>query len=557
MSSYVIGIDFGTLSGRAALVDAADGRILSMAVHPYPHGVMDAALPTGEKLPPDWALQHPQDHLDVLTVTIPALLKDSGVSPEDVKALALDVTSATVMPVRRDGTPLCLLPEYARHPHAWMKLWKHHAAQRHADRMTETALSRGDSFLKRYGGRVSSEWSLPKLYQVLDEAPEIYAAMDAWVESNDWLVWQLTGVHTQNACSAGYKCFLENGAFPPEDFFAAVDEGLRHVVREKLYAPVVSNGSCVGGLTAEMARRLGLLPGTAVAAGNVDAHVCALAAGLSRPGQMASIIGTSACHMLLGQQDVCVPGVCGMVRDGILPGFWGYESGQSAVGDHYAWLTEQLVPPAYHRAAEERGVSLHQHLTELAAGLHPGESGLVALDWWNGNRSILDDMDLSGLILGLTLQTRPEEIYRALLEATAFGARTIVENYRAHGVQVDELIALGGISRKNPLAMQILADVLDMPVRVSDASESGALGSAMLAAACCGLYPSAQAAVQAMAAPISRVYHPLTENRPAYERLYAAYHQLHEMFGRGSDVMKQLKALRRETVSGRAEGSPA
>lgn len=555
MGSYVIGVDFGTLSGRAALVDAGSGRILATAVHPYPHGVMDAALPTGERLPPDWALQHPQDHLDVLYTAIPALLRESGVSPCQVKAIALDVTSATVMPVRRDGTPLCFLEAYARQPHAWMKLWKHHAAQRHADRMTQIALERGEGFLSRYGGRVSGEWSLPKLLQVLEEAPEIYAAMDAWVDANDWLVWQLTGVHTQNACSAGYKCFYEGGRFPGEDYFAAVHEGLRHVVQEKLHAPILPNGAKAGGLTPAMAGKLGLLPGTPVAAGNVDAHVCALAAGLSRPGQMASILGTSTCHMLLGTKDVRVPGVCGMVKDGVLPGFWGYEAGQSAVGDHYAWLTEHFVSPAFCAAAAEKGLTLHQHLTEQASALAPGESGLIALDWWNGNRSILDDMELSGLLIGLSLRTRPEEVYRALLEATAFGTRTIVENYRAHGVQVDEMIALGGVSRKNPLAMQILADVLDMPVRVANAPESGALGSAMLAAACCGLYPTVGDAVRAMAAPIDRVYRPIAAHRQAYDALYAEYHHLHDLFGRKDPTMKRLRALRHQAQTAPAERS--
>lgn len=551
MRNYVIGIDLGTLSGRAALVDAADGRILATAVYHYPHGVMDAALPTGEKLPPDWALQHPQDHLDVLLHTIPALLRESGADPAQVKAIALDVTSATVMPVRRDGTPLCLLPEYARQPHAWMKLWKHHAAQRQADRMTAVARARGEAFLSRYGGKVSSEWSLPKLLQVLEEAPELYAAMDAWVESTDWLVWQLTGVHTQNACSAGYKCFYESGengasgTFPTEAYFAAVGEGFRHVVQEKLHAPVVPNGVRVGGLTDGMARRLGLLPGTAVAAGNVDAHAAALAAGLNQPGRMAAIIGTSACHMLLGREDVPVPGVCGMVRDGILPGFWGYEAGQTAVGDHYAWLTERFVSPGYHDEARARGISLHQHMTDLAAALQPGQSGLLALDWWNGNRSILNDAELSGLLIGMTLQTRPEEVYRALLEATAFGTREIVDNYRACGVPVDELYALGGVSRKNPLAMQTLADVLNMPVHVADAPESGALGSAILAAACCGLYPSAAEASRAMAAPVLQVFLPDAARAQVYEQLYQAYHHLHELFGKTDDTMKRLRALRK------------
>ncbi len=541
---YVIGIDYGTLSGRAALVDVSDGRIVATAVHAYPHGVMDAALPTGERLPPDWALQHPQDHLDVLSATIPQMMRETGADPADVIGLALDVTSATVMPVSADGTPLCLLPEYARRPHAWMKLWKHHAAQRQADRMTAVSLQRGEALLSRYGGRVSSEWSLPKLYQVLEEAPDIYAGMAHWMESADWLVWQLTGVPSQNACSAGYKCFYADGGFPSEEWLAAVDEGLRHAVREKLSSPVIPNGTCAGRLTQAMAERLGLRPGIAVAAGNVDAHVSALAAGLTRPGQMAAIIGTSACHMLLSEEERFVPGVCGAVQDGILPGYWGYESGQPCVGDHLAWLTEHFVSPAYHEEAARRGLSIHQYLTELAAALRPGESGLMALDWWNGNRSILNDAALSGCILGLTLRTRPEEVYRALLEASAYGTRIIIENYRAHGVAVDGFIALGGIARRNALAMQILADVLHMPVTVADAVESGALGSAMLAAAACGAYPTVREAVEAMAAPVLTVYRPQAADSSAYDALYREYVRLHELFGREDAVMKRLRGMR-------------
>lgn len=543
MHKYTIGIDYGTLSGRSALVDVTDGRILATAVYDYPHGVMDAELPTGEKLPPDWALQHPQDHLDVLLHTVPALLRQTGIDPADVIGLALDVTSATVMPAAADGTPLCLLPEYAHRPHAWMKLWKHHAAQSHADRMTQTALERKEDFLRHYGSKINSEWSLPKLYQVLDEAPDIYAAMAHWVESADWLVWQLTGHLTQNACSAGYKC-LYRGGFPAPDYFAAVDPRLRRVIAEKLSAPVIPVGTQAGTLTADMARKLGLKPGTPVAAGNVDAHVSALAAGLTAPGTMASIIGTSACHMLLTEGDTNVNGICGAVDGGILPGYVGCEAGQPCVGDQLFWFTRQCVPAACYEAAQAQGMDIHQYLSEQASLLHPGQSGLLALDWWNGSRSPLGDAALSGLMLGLTLRTRPEEIYRALLESTAFGTRLIIENYRAHGVRVDALTALGGIARKNPLAMQILADVLHMPVTVADAAESGALGSAILAAAACGAYPTAADAVRAMSAPALAVYQPNENHRAVYDALYAEYAALSQHFGLESRAMKTLLSLR-------------
>jgi len=550
MGRYVIGVDYGTLSGRASLVDAKDGRVLASAVYDYPHGVMDAALPDGTKLAPDWALQHPADYLDVLDHTLPAILRESGIHADEVVGIALDVTASTAMPVRRDGTPLCFLEEYKGHPHAYVKLWKHHAAQRQADEMTRIALERNEPWLCAYGGKVSSEWSFPKLWQVLEEAPEIYDAMDGWVEAADWIVWQLCGRWVQNSCSAGYKCFYsKRDGFPCEAYFAALDERLRHVVRDKLWASVEPVSARAGGLTKAMAERFGLGENIAVAVGNVDAHVCVLASGITEPGKLLAIIGTSTCHMALAKQRHDVPGICGIVEDGILPGCWGYESGQSCVGDHFDWMTKNLVPEAYKLEAERRGVSVHQVLTELASGYAPGESGLLALDWWNGNRSVLADFDLTGLLIGMTLRTKPEEIYRALIEATAYGMRMVVDNYRDHGVPVEEIYALGGISQKNALAMQIYADVLGMPVRVIDCAQGGALGSAIFAAAAADVYPSVEAAIRAMAAPVLCTYEPEAAHVKVYDALFEAYRRLHDYFGRGeNDVMKRLKRIRLTAV---------
>ncbi|MBQ2990870.1 MAG: ribulokinase [Clostridia bacterium] len=547
MRQYVIGIDFGTLSGRASLVDTADGRILASAVHDYPHGVMDAALPDGTPLPPDWALQHPQDYMDVLDHTLPAVIRESGVSSQEIVGIALDVTSSTVMPVDENGAPLCLLAQYRSRPHAYVKLWKHHAAQDRANEMTRIAQERGESWLSAYGGKVSSEWSLPKLWQVLCEDPEIYDAMYGWVEAADWIVWQLCGAWVQNSCSAGYKAFYsKQDGYPSEEYFAALDGRLRHVVRDKLHAPVAPISSCAGGLTQAMAERFGLMPGIAVAVGNVDAHACVLAAGVTKPGQLLAIIGTSTCHMALSGTRHDVPGICGIVEDGILPGCWGYESGQSCVGDHFAWLTDGFASEEICSEAEKREISVHACLTERAARLAPGGSGLLALDWWNGNRSILADADLTGMILGMTLRTQPEDIYRALIEATAYGMRMITDNYRAHGVAIEEVYMLGGISQKNALAMQIYADVLNMPIRVVDCAQGGALGSAIMAAAAARVYPGVYEAVEAMAAPVLREYAPCAAHAETYERLYAEYRLLHDYFGRGeNDVMKRLKEIRR------------
>ncbi|MDR3207526.1 MAG: ribulokinase [Oscillospiraceae bacterium] len=549
MSNYTIGIDYGTLSGRAVLVDVSSGEELAAGVFAYPHGVMDTAMPGGAALGRDWALQHPQDYLDVLTHTVPDVLARSGVNPADVVGIGTDFTACTVLPAKADGTPLCFLPEYRDNPHAWVKLWKHHAAQGYADRLNEIAAARGEVWLADYGGKISSEWSIPKLWQVLDEAPEVYAAADRWIEAADWIVWQLCGTETRNSCAAGYKAmYHKTRGYPSRDFFRALDPRLGDVTDGKLGPPVIALGRRAGGLTAAMAQRLRLRAGTAVSVGNVDAHVCVPAVGIDRPGRMLAIMGTSTCHMMVGERDVQVPGICGVVADGILPGFYGYEAGQSCVGDHFGWFLDNCLPEAYGAEARRQGVGLHKYLREKAKARGPGASGLLALDWWNGNRSVLADADLSGVLLGATLATRPEDIYRALIEATAYGTRVIVDNYRAHGVPVEAFYASGGISQKDELAMQIYADVLNMPIHIAGTGQGPALGSAIFAAmaagAASGGYDDLGAASRAMAKVKNERYVPVAAHAAVYDRLYAEYATLHDYFGRGgNDVMKRLKGL--------------
>lgn len=543
----VIGIDFGTLSARAALVRAEDGVCLAEAEHAYAHGVMTQHLPCGTKLPPDFALQHPGDYAEALEETIRAVMKASGAAAQDVMGIGLDVTAATVLPVDAQGMPLCMKEEYAHEPHAYVKLWKHHGAQAQADRMTELAQTRKEAFLPWYGSRISCELSLPKLLETLEKAPHIYHGMDSWMEMGDWLVRRLCGSHVQSLCAAGYKNLRRTDeGYPGRDYFAVLHPDFADVIEKKCGAPVRGVGSCAGGLTQEMAERLGLLEGTPVATAMIDAHVCALACGLTKPGQMLAIIGTSACYMSLGEEGTLAPGICGVVKDGILPGCYGYEAGQSAVGDLLGWMTGGFVPSAYKQEAEAQGLSIHQYLTALAERLAPGESGLLALDWLGGCRSPLMDSGVSGMLLGMTLQTKPEEIYRALIESTAYGARMIMENYRSHGIAVDEFFVTGGIGKKNPLAMQIFADVLGMEVKVLSCTQGGAQGSAILAAAAAGVYGDLREAVTAMSSPVERVYVPDAERHGIYDALYAEYCTLHAYFGRGgNDVMKRLKAMKR------------
>lgn len=551
MSKYSIGVDYGTLSGRALIVNVETGEELASSVYEYPHSVMSETLPCGKKLGFDWALQHPQDYLDVLYNTIPDVLRQSGVNAEDVVGIGLDFTACTILPAKKDGTPLCFLPEYKSEPHAYVKLWKHHAAQAQANKLNEIAEARNEAWLKNYGGKISSEWAIPKIWQVLDEAPEIYDAADTFIEAADWVVWQLCGKENRNSCCAGYKeMWNKKTGYPSNDFFKALDPRLENVVDEKLSRNISPMGSKAGGLTAKMAEKLGLKEGTAIAQAIIDAHVFVPAVGIAEAGKMLAIMGTSTCHMLLGNEEKQVKGICGVVEDGILPGFFGYEAGQSCVGDHFAWFIDNCLPASYYEEAKAKGMNIHKFLREKAEKYKPGESGLVALDWWNGNRSCLVDVDLTGMILGMTLLTKPEEIYRALIEATAYGTRMIIETFREYGVEVNEFYAAGGIAKKDPMTMQIYADVIGLPVKIAGSDQGGALGSAIFGAVAAGKanggYDDVFEAASKLGKVMDIVYLPKKENAEIYDKLFAEYKILHDYFGKGAnDVMKRLKEIKK------------
>ena len=554
---YALGIDFGTASGRALLVDVADGRELGSAVYEYRNGVIDVALPAPDddiRLEPDWALQDPDDYLRTLQDTVPRLLAETRVDPDQVIGVGIDFTACTMLPTRADGKPLCTLDAFRRRPHAWVKLWKHHAAQPEADRINALAGDRGEPWLDRYGGRISSEWFFSKALQILDEAPDVYAAADRLIEAADWVIWRLTGVESRNSCTAGYKAlWSKQDGFPPDAYFAALDPRFGRVIDEKLSRRVSPIGDRAGGLTAEAAAWMGLRPGTAVAVANVDAHVSAPAATVTGPGTMVIIMGTSNCHIVLGERTANVAGMCGVVQDGVIPGLFGYEAGQSAVGDIFGWYLENGVPASYSEAARQRGIDVHTLLEEEAARLAPGESGLLALDWWNGNRSVLVDADLSGLLVGMTLATRPPDIYRTLIEATAFGTRTIIDAFEASGVAVDAVVACGGLPDRNRLLMQLYADICGREFRVAASSQTPALGSAMFGAvaagAAAGGYDTIVEASRQMAHLRAEVYRPTAAHAPVYAELYEEYRRLHDHFGRSDPGMKTLRRIRARAVT--------
>ena len=540
---YVIGIDYGTLSGRVVLVDAANGNEYAEETVSYSHGVMDRKLPNGKVLPPLFALQHPQDYLDVLGA-VQTVLKKADVAPAAVTGMGIDFTACTILPVIADGTPLCFLPEFADEPHAYVKLWKHHAAQPEADEINDLAKARNEAWLSIYGGKVSSEWMLPKILETCRKAPEAYAKTARFTEAADWLSFMLTGEETHSAVFAGYKALwnAETG-YPSDDFMTALDPRLHGIVGSKLSGNVLGMEQIAGRLNERGSKLTGLPVGTVLALPMIDAHAAMPALNITGDGDLMMIVGTSTCHILNSARCKPVEGVCGYVKDGVIPGLYTFEAGQPAVGDIFDWFVKNHVPQDYANEAAQRGIGLHQLLREKAERLKPGESGLLALDWLNGNRSVLVNANLSGLMLGMTLQTKPEEEYRAWIEATAYGTRVILEQFERYGIPIRSICAAGGIAKKDSMMMQIYADVIGREIQIANSSQAGALGSAIYAAVAARLYPSVQDAAKAMSKPPIRTYKPIAEYQAIYRKLYAEYQKLHDYFGSDTNgVMERIRS---------------
>lgn len=506
------------------------GETAAQRVLDYPHGILKAPAP-------GWALQNPADYLAVLEGAIPPLLRDAGISPEQVEGIAWDVTSCTILPAMADGTPLASLPDYRDNPHAYVKLWKHLTAVREARYIEETAARDCPELLEDYGGSVSAQWLLPKVLQILNEAPEVYEKADLFLEVTDWLTLVLTENLSRSRCCAGFKNFCRGEAgYPSPAFLKKLDPRLENP--EKLQGPVLAPWEAAGGLCERWAKRLGLRPGTAVAAGIIDAHAGMLGSGLTEEGQLLLAMGTSTCQMLFSRQKHPVPGIFGVVRDSVLPGLYTYEAGQACVGDLLDWFIRTSVPAQTAEAA--KGTDLHTFLCREAAALSPGSGGLLALDWWNGQRSPYADDYLSGMMLGMTIHTTPAQQYRALMESTAYGTRLILDAFETSGVPIRAVTACGGISRKNPLMLQIYADVLNRPIHIAREEQTTALGAAILAAAAT-IYPTPAEAVQAMTHPAETVYRPDSQHAAAYDRLYGEYRILAEYFAKENPVMHRLR----------------
>lgn len=537
---------------RAVLVDVSDGTVLSEELLEYPHGVITSELPnSSHKLSgPDWALQHPDDYLFALKTNISALIRNSGVEPNDIIALGVDFTTCTVVPVAPDGKALCQHEEFKDRPHAYVKLWKNHTSHKEADEITEYTHAIKSDVLDNYGYRASSEWFFPKIWEILRKDPEVYSKAYTFLEAGDFIVYKLTGNMVRSGVFAAAKGFHDNVkmSFPTKEYLRGLDPKLENIVEEKHLTNVVRVGSKAGMLTAEMAKELGLHEGIVVCTAHADAACTLPGAGIVEPNIMTYVMGTSTCHMMMAREMVNIPGMCATYYDGILPGYYCYEAGQSAVGDIFDWFTKKFLPKEYTDEAKSRNIHIMQLMNEKARKYGVGQSGLIALDWMNGNRSILQDSNLTGLIMGLTLSTTPEEIYLALLEATAFGTKVIMDQFAAYNIKIDKLYACGGLAQKNTLLMQIYSDVMGQEITVSAVKETSALASAIFAAVAArrenGGYDDYGEAVSAMVPKPIKTYSPNAQNVEKYKELYSIYKGLHDYMSQSeNNPMKKLRDL--------------
>lgn len=543
---YTIGVDYGTKSGRTVIVETQTGDIVASAVKEYAHGVVTGTLENGVGLPSGWCLQYPQDYLEVLETTIPQALEMGSVDPDDVIGIAIDFTSCTILPVDKNANPLCMQKKLAYRPHAYVKLWKHHASQKAADKINEVLEKEGVLDLPRYGGRISPELMLPKILQMIEEDGELYREADEIMEAMDWLNLLLTGKRRRSISGAGYKAmYLPGEGYPSPELLGKMDGRLKNVAQDKLRGDVCPIDEKFGVLREEWADKLGLRAGTAVAPGIIDSHVGLAGCGITEPGGLMLIVGTSGVLLTLSEYPYSGKGIMGAVRGGIIPGYYAWESGLAAVGDQLEWMVTNCIPAQYQREAEEEGVGIHEYLTEKAGLIRAGGTGLIVLDWWNGNKTPFVNGALTGALLGLDMNTKPEQIYRAMMEAGAFGARKIIECMEEAGARIDRIVACGGIAEKNKLFMQIYADVTGREIRVSASGQTAALGAAMYAAVAAGSGKGGYDTIGEAASHMSRLqkeaYIPNPQNYEIYNSLYQKYNRACEVLGgENSYIMESL-----------------
>lgn len=555
MKRYSLGIDYGTNSCRSLLIDLDNGAEVGSTVFNYPSGEMGILL---DEKNPHVARQNPQDYLDGLEAVTRCALQQAkekvpGFDAGQVVGIGIDTTGSTPIPVNQEGTPLGLLPEFKNNLNAMVWLWKDHTGYAEAAEITKLAHEMRPNIIAKCGGIYSSEWWWSKILRLRRADPAVFAAVYSFVEHCDWIPAVLTGntdplTLKRGVCSAGHKAMYsaEWGGLPDKEFLSKLDPALADL-RDRLYSTAHPSDVKAGDLCAEWAQRLGLKQGIAVSVGAFDAHMGAVGAGI-KEGTLVKILGTSTCDLMIAPTSkplADVPGVCGIVNGSVLPGYYGIEAGQSAVGDIFLWFVNHLVPDSYGASVGEKFVNMEKAM----AGKKPGATGLLALDWNNGNRTILVDVRLTGLLLGQTLHTEAHEIYRAYIEATAFGALTIIKRVEEYGVKVEEVINTGGLSIKNATLMQCYADIIGKPMKVSQSEQTCALGAAIFGAAAAGV--DEVGALQAkVTATREKVYYPIPENQVVYAELYALYRTLHDAFGTAewsgkiNHVMKELLDIR-------------
>lgn len=547
---YSIGIDFGTLSARAILIETHSGDVIATSVYGYQDAIIDKYLPnSNQMLPIDFALQNPKNYLDALVALLRDIWRSAGIDPKDIISIGTDFTSCTVIPLDKNNMPLCFDNRYMQNPHSWAKLWKHHGAKEEADTINNIAVSRGEKFIDYYGGISSCEWYFAKLIEIYNKAPEIYNEISRFVEAGDWIVWLLTGNMMTSTCMAGYKAFWnEESGYPSKEFFEEIDPDLGDIVN-KTVSKVVPVCTRAGGLTKEMAQKTGLLENTSVSVSMIDAHVSLPVAGITGESSLQMTMGTSLCHTLVSKKRIFIKGISGVVKDGILQGYYGYEAGQAAVGDIYDWFITNFAPVDCIEEAEEKDISIFSIMDERARRIKPGKTGLLVLDWWNGNRSMLNNANLTGTIIGMTLMTQPEEVYKAIIEATAFGTRKIIEEIENNGINLENIFACGGLSRKSSLVMQVFADVLGRKIEVTNITQTTAFGAAMYgivaAGSANGGYDNMIDAIANLVKPAQKAYVPNKKNYKVYSKLYEQYIRLHNLLGiDNEDIMLELKKMK-------------
>ena len=547
MKKYVIGVDFGTLSARAIVLRVSDKTVVSESVFEYRHGVMDKSLPSGVSLPDGFALQHPADYIEALRESVRGAIKKSEVSSSEIGGIGVDFTASTVLPIDKNGTPLAFDERFKNEPHAYVKLWKHHGAQKEADDFTKAAKDRGEKWLDSYGGIVSAEFMLPKILETARYSKDVYDNTYRFIEAGDWINLLLTGNETHAAAFAGYKAFWnEKNGYPTNEYFKSVDILLDGIVGTKISDRINPVSEKAGFINKYGSELTGLDIGTPVSLAMLDAHAAMPALNTTANGNMMIILGTSACHIINSDKEDVVDGIFGCVKNGVIPGKITYEAGQQCFGDAFDWFVSNCVPKSYYDEANKNGIGIHTLLTEKAQQLKIGESGIIALDWFNGNRSVLVNSRLSGMLVGVTIQTQPEEIYRALLEAAVFGAKRITDQFEAFGISIDKITAAGGIASKNALLMQIMADVLNKEIFVCNTTQAAALGSAVYASVAGGFYDDVIIASADLSPEVKAVYRPIEENVIKYKALYSEYLTLHDYFGKTNMVMERLRKIKQD-----------